>query len=291
MARKFVLTSLIIFLWPGSPEQLAVCLIITFVAFTYVIVAAPFAEPKLGGLQAACLAVQAAAMLFGMMLAWDEVRVDSDRYHEVASAVTLIFLSTSIFLLLPVTIAYQNRREIGFGCRQMACCADLEDNFDPAGQRQSDNGNLNSDTALDFSVSRSASRSVRRVPNNVHPKMQGPAVTAQAEVVSVELGSASESQAQAHSRTLAPAIPVPARAHRDSDTGAGTGLSSEEVDVAHVTVEEQRGLDVAWRATQELRNQAKQVLLAPAIRRDTPDLQPDAGQGDERHCPNGRHVS
>eukprot|EP00961_Rhodomonas_salina_P292267 3932784-Rhodomonas_salina.2 len=111
------MTGLIIFLWPGSSEQLAIALFVTLASLVYVLKVMPFANARIGTLQGAMLAAQSATLFIGLLLYLDSLRkelrnTETSFYDRAASAVILVLLSTVIFLLPPITLAYDNRREI-----------------------------------------------------------------------------------------------------------------------------------------------------------------------------------
>lgn len=118
MARKFIMTALIIFLWPGSAEQVAFGVIVTVVFLIHVLKAAPFAYRGVASLQGAMLTAQAAALFYGLLLAFDYLRrefaasEEEELYDEIASATILVFLSTVIVILPPLTLLWDNRRDI-----------------------------------------------------------------------------------------------------------------------------------------------------------------------------------
>eukprot|EP00961_Rhodomonas_salina_P056805 763281-Rhodomonas_salina.2 len=56
------MTSIILFLLPGSPEQLAIAVLTTAWALVYVLAARPYADVSIGHMQAALLSAQTATL-------------------------------------------------------------------------------------------------------------------------------------------------------------------------------------------------------------------------------------
>ncbi len=74
--RKLLMTSVIVFFYPGSLNQLAGGILITFLGLVLCFRMKPFMQPQLNEIQAACLSIQGVTLFCKLLH-------DSDFRHQI----------------------------------------------------------------------------------------------------------------------------------------------------------------------------------------------------------------
>jgi len=116
MARKFVRTGLIVFLYPGSPEQLTIGLLLSMLALTFFLKSKPYVQKSVDNMQSISLGTQAATLMYGMVLAFQRCCYSQDETDSgglVVLGVIVIILNISIFVLPVLLICYEEREALG----------------------------------------------------------------------------------------------------------------------------------------------------------------------------------
>ena len=73
MVRKLLMTSIVTFIYTGTPAQISAALVITLAFCLYTQRARPFANDRIGDMQIFALVVQAFTLIYGLMLTIDEL--------------------------------------------------------------------------------------------------------------------------------------------------------------------------------------------------------------------------
>ena len=73
MVRKLLMTSIVTFIYTGTPAQISAALVITLAFCLYTQRARPFAEDRIGDMQVFALVAQAFTLIYGLMLTIDEL--------------------------------------------------------------------------------------------------------------------------------------------------------------------------------------------------------------------------
>ena len=103
MIRKLLMTSIVTFIYTGTPAQITAALVITLGFGLYTQRARPFADEKIGDMQVFSLVVQAFTLVYGLMLVIDELTTllglqQSFTQEAVRSAMGafVVFLNTAV---------------------------------------------------------------------------------------------------------------------------------------------------------------------------------------------------
>jgi len=114
--RKLLMTSVIVFFYPGSLNQLAGGILITFLGLVLCFRMKPFMQPQLNEIQAACLSIQGVTLFYGVIL----IAENTDPSIPVPpSAVSVIILFLNIFVVFIPFIQFFALRRPAFGNRPL----------------------------------------------------------------------------------------------------------------------------------------------------------------------------
>eukprot|EP00286_Rhodomonas_abbreviata_P021509 CAMPEP_0181296088 /NCGR_PEP_ID=MMETSP1101-20121128/4505_1 /TAXON_ID=46948 /ORGANISM="Rhodomonas abbreviata, Strain Caron Lab Isolate" /LENGTH=418 /DNA_ID=CAMNT_0023400905 /DNA_START=60 /DNA_END=1317 /DNA_ORIENTATION=- len=103
MLRKFIMTGIVVYIYPDSPEQLACGFIVSIVFFILLLKTGPFVSPHIDVMQAVSLMTQAVTLFYGLMVSvqrlQNELKGEASGDTSVAMLALLILLHALIFLL------------------------------------------------------------------------------------------------------------------------------------------------------------------------------------------------
>jgi len=127
MARKFIMTSVVIFLYPGSPHQAAGGLFVTSLFLIFFIAAHPFTSAVINKVQGVSLAAQAATLFYGLMLTVEKQSAVAGESERQFLVYFVLLLNILVFLLpvFAVLLDPGKRRQIFQYLQHLAAVARL----------------------------------------------------------------------------------------------------------------------------------------------------------------------
>eukprot|EP00286_Rhodomonas_abbreviata_P021134 CAMPEP_0181305812 /NCGR_PEP_ID=MMETSP1101-20121128/9944_1 /TAXON_ID=46948 /ORGANISM="Rhodomonas abbreviata, Strain Caron Lab Isolate" /LENGTH=618 /DNA_ID=CAMNT_0023411783 /DNA_START=413 /DNA_END=2269 /DNA_ORIENTATION=- len=99
MSRKLIMSSLLVFIYPGSPQQAAAGLFTTVFFLLIFLATTPYTATTLDNLQAISLTAQTATLFYGLMLGVEKLESHAGKVEQDAMTYLIIVTQFVIFIL------------------------------------------------------------------------------------------------------------------------------------------------------------------------------------------------
>eukprot|EP00293_Proteomonas_sulcata_P011750 CAMPEP_0184307386 /NCGR_PEP_ID=MMETSP1049-20130417/16154_1 /TAXON_ID=77928 /ORGANISM="Proteomonas sulcata, Strain CCMP704" /LENGTH=541 /DNA_ID=CAMNT_0026619877 /DNA_START=90 /DNA_END=1715 /DNA_ORIENTATION=+ len=101
LSRKFIMTSLMVFLYPGSPQQVASGLVVTLMFLLSYLRYRPFRNDAVSSLMIVCLSAQLATLFYGLMKELMKLQAEVDQYAAGIQSMRIfvVVLNIAVFIV------------------------------------------------------------------------------------------------------------------------------------------------------------------------------------------------
>jgi hypothetical protein len=116
MIRKLIMASALVFVWEGSPSQVAAGFVVTLAALVATLLLNPFVNQKLGSMHVFSLIVQAITLLSGLMLItqrFQEILGEDDQQEQNVLAIILVSLHVFVVFAPVIHLFWFSSVEVG----------------------------------------------------------------------------------------------------------------------------------------------------------------------------------
>eukprot|EP00286_Rhodomonas_abbreviata_P008626 CAMPEP_0181331672 /NCGR_PEP_ID=MMETSP1101-20121128/24640_1 /TAXON_ID=46948 /ORGANISM="Rhodomonas abbreviata, Strain Caron Lab Isolate" /LENGTH=744 /DNA_ID=CAMNT_0023441175 /DNA_START=126 /DNA_END=2361 /DNA_ORIENTATION=- len=111
LGRKFIMTGVILFMWPDSPQQIATGIIVSGAFLLYFIFTQPYTSPLLNQAQILAFISQVATLFYGLVQSIARLQGEVGQESDAALGIILLLLNVFIFVF-PLVAALYLRREV-----------------------------------------------------------------------------------------------------------------------------------------------------------------------------------